>query len=393
MTRKFQYKKGWLIAFSLLCTTSFAKPLSHQVVMPNCLKDKVQGQYKTLASNKSFSLLTIKQQELDNLAKQKVDANCGRFVDVSRLFIDKRNLNANAILNKYSQSPKHLKHSDYPISHQKEVNLALAKINPDNIWATLTHLSNYYNRSASDDLGVETAHWLKSQFDTMAKQYDRADVTSYFVDTGWFYQQPSVVTVIGKDLKGPAVIIGAHMDTLDGRMPGAGDDGSGSASVMEVARVLLSEKNQLTHPVYIIWYAAEERGLVGSGYVVDDFVNKNIPVKAVIQFDMTGFRNNQDDPTMYVYKDYVDPALTDFTSRLIKEYVKVRVGYSRCGYGCSDHASWTQEGFPSAFPCETDFPNHNPRIHSSEDRMEFLNLEHMTNFTKLGLAFAIEQGS
>ena len=82
------------------------------------------------------------------------------------------------------------------------------------------------------------------------------------------------------------------MDTLDGRMPGAGDDGSGSSSVMEMARILLSSKINFKRPIYIIWYAAEERGLVGSQYVVEHFIDNSIPVKAAIQFDMTGYRVN-----------------------------------------------------------------------------------------------------
>ncbi len=108
--------------------------------------------------------------------------------------------------------------------------------------------------------------------------------------------------------------MGAHMDTLDGHMPGAGDDGSGSASLMEAARVLLASPTELKHPVYIIWYAAEERGLVGSQYVVEHFLKNNIPVKAVIQFDMTGYRVHADDPTMWIYTDYTNRALNYFVA-------------------------------------------------------------------------------
>lgn len=83
---------------------------------------------------------------------------------------------------------------------------------------------------------------VEKTFDDMSETNGRTDTASFFVKTGSYYKQPSLVTVIGKDINAPAVVIGAHMDTLDGRMPGAGDDGSGSSSIMEMARVLLSSK-------------------------------------------------------------------------------------------------------------------------------------------------------
>jgi leucyl aminopeptidase len=105
---------------------------------------------------------------------------------------------------------------------------------------------------------------------------------------------------------------------------------------------------------------------------------------------MTGFRNDKDDKTMWVFQDYTDKSLSDFIAKLIKTYVKVPVDYAKCGYGCSDHASWTAAGVPAAFPCETSFEAHNAYIHSALDTIDLLSSEHMANFTKLGLSFAIE---
>src|SRR5262249_17994754 len=141
--------------------------------------------------------------------------------------------------------------------------------------------------------GVDAALWIKKSFEDLAIKAGRSDTKTWLVETKGRYIQPSVVTVIGADLKTPAIIIGAHIDTLDkdnARMPGADDDASGSAVTLEIARILLESSQSLTHPIYIIWYAAEEKGLVGSRRVVEAFVHKKTPVEAVIQFDMTGFR-------------------------------------------------------------------------------------------------------
>lgn len=363
-----------------------SSPAFEQIQLPLCLAKKLPVSYQVLAENKQFKIVNVPSTELDNIHLLADEVGCGYFVNVSHSL---KELSPHQLLMK-APAAVNLTKQYYEIRHEQEVNAALAKVVPDNIWNTLTHFTSYPNRSATKSTGVEAANWLRSQFDAMVVEYGREDTKSYFVKTGNYYKQPSLVTVIGKDLEGPGIVIGAHMDTLDGRMPGAGDDGSGTSSVMEIARILLASKIEFKRPVYIIWYAAEERGLVGSQYVVKEFVNKSIPVKAAIQFDMTGFRNNASDATMWVFRDYTDSALSDYVAKLIKHYVKVPVNKSSCGYGCSDHASWTAAGVPAAFPCETSFEEHNPYIHSSSDTMDRLSLEHMTNFTKLGLAFAIE---
>lgn len=358
-----------------------------------CLAQKLSGAYPVLAHNRDFHIIAVQEADWREL-QTTADANdCGRFVNVTKRIVGQRQdmkIAAEAVLN--TDAPSMVQSrvgADWKIAHDEIVSEAINRVVPDNIWQNLTHLTNFYNRSATKPTGVEAANWLQGQVMTMATQYNRQDVESYFVQTGR-YKQPSLVTVIGKKLPGKAVVIGAHMDTLDGRMPGAGDDGSGSATILEMMRVLLEKPQALKHPVYVIWYAAEERGLVGSQYVVEDFQAKNIPVEAAIQFDMTGFRNDENDRSIWVFDDYTHKPLSRFVADLIGHYVKVPVKHSRCGYGCSDHASWTDAGIPSAFPCETDFEHHNPYIHSEADSMELLSLDHLTNFTKLAVAFALE---
>ncbi|HAU1321033.1 TPA: M20/M25/M40 family metallo-hydrolase [Legionella pneumophila] len=385
-----------LASNSCFATTS---PVHEQLQVPQCLAAKITIPHKVLAENKEFKIIDVSSSDVETLTILADKVNCGHFVNVSHKLTGTLAANQQQSAQKLLQK-KLIKpfgvfklHKDvYEIKHEEEVNAALKEVVSDNIWQTLTHLTSYYNRSATKDTGVETANWLKSRFEQMAIEYGRTDTSTFFVKTGW-YKQPSLVTVIGKDIQAPAIVIGAHMDTLDGRMPGAGDDGSGSSSIMEAARVIMSSKATFKRPIYFIWYAAEERGLVGSQHVVQHFQEQSIPVKAVVQFDMTGYRNDANDPTMWVFTDYTDKNLSNYLAKLIDHYIHVPVDYSRCGYGCSDHASWNEEDIPAAFPCETSFADHNPYIHTSSDKMDLLNLEHMTNFSKLAVAFAIELAS
>lgn len=392
----FQHK---ILLGILLCSLSSlgitqSRSLKEKLIVSNCLLNKIKDKSVVLAQTNQFSLI---EAELNNTFLRTMHENhlaCGKFLNVEPYIQNKayKQFNAQQLILKLTQK-KLLSTSDtYPIKHDAEVQQLYTEIDPNTIWQTNQHLTSYINRSAKSDSGVAAAYWFKQQFDTLAKDNKRNDVNSFFIKTGKNYKQPSVVTIIGKGKPGDAIVIGAHIDTLSGNMPGADDDSSGISVALEIAKVLLTSSIKLDRPVYIIAYAAEERGLVGSGYVVQYFLNKKIPVKAVMQLDQSGYRANPKDNTIWLLTDYVAPDLTQFMADILTHYVKIPVAYTQCDYACSDHVNWSNEGFKASYPSATTLENDNPYIHTSEDKLEILNLEHMVNFTKLGLAFVAELG-
>ncbi len=392
----FQFNISCALLLCCVSSTGMAQTnlQSDRLIVTNCMFNQLKEKVRLVYQSQSYSLIAteLNNELIDTLHKHQT--RCGKFLNLDAFYAnneytdkDAPQLIQYATQNKIMATP----HS-YPISHQEQVAALYTQIDPQKIWQTNQHLTSYLNRSAKSDTGVAAAQWFKQQFDTLAKEYERTDVQSYYVTTGKKYPQPSTVTVIGRDNPKEAIVIGAHIDTLDGNMPGADDDSSGISVAMEISRVLLASRLALDHPIYIIAYAAEERGLVGSSFVVKHFLNKKIPVKAVMQLDQAGFRANPKDNTIWLLTDYVDTGLTQFTAQLLTEYVKIPVAYTRCGYACSDHANWTREGFKAIYPSATTLDDDNPYLHTSEDKLEIINLEHMVNFTKLGLAFVTELG-
>ncbi|KTC64589.1 aminopeptidase (plasmid) [Legionella adelaidensis] len=383
--------------FLLFSSVATSAVLSEPLKMPNCLADKLSN-YMLLAKDSDYSIVDVPVEDIPKIKELAEKEHCGLFVNAStkipEVSLSEKKAHAQAFL-KNNISPK-FSENNYVLLHPKEVREALSHVVPDNIWVTVSELTQFTNRSSTQNNGKNTAFWLQEKIEKMVKESGRNDVSSFFVPTLGRYIQPSLVTVIGKNNKAPAVIIGAHMDTLGSldsvRMPGADDDASGLASSMEAARVLLSSQLEFKRPIYIVWYAAEEMGLVGSQRVVQHFKQNHLPVYAVLQLDMTGYKKDENsmDKTIWIFRDYTDLSLSNFVSKLIKNYINVPIGYSKCGYGCSDHFSWHEAGFPAAFPCETSFEDHNPYIHSASDKIDPLDLEHMTNFSKLGIAFALE---
>lgn len=383
-----------LTPLSYAATTSH--DASHKIVAPSCLIQDTTKPFNIIASKKNLVLLNLNDSEIERLIelKQHQKEICGGFIDVTSSWnnFHPKQLNsdhkAEAFLANFTVpvvAPKAA--SPYRIQYPTEVNQLLRQMNPTYLWTRLKSLSEYPDRYARSNYGLQVANEIKAEVEAMARNNDRGDVTVYFVRTG-NYKQPSVVAKIGTSNE-PGIVIGGHMDTLSGNKPGADDDGSGSVTVLEVARTILSSGMHFKKPIYLIWYAAEELGLIGSQYVVSDFIRNDILVSAVMQLDMTGYAY-KNDLTMWLIDDYVDPNLTAYLETLINTYVKQPVKHTACGYACSDHASWTRHGFASSMPFESSFSTDNPYIHSSNDTIEKLSLDHMTHYASLAIAFAVE---
>jgi leucyl aminopeptidase len=371
----------------------------HIIVAPVCLLKNATFTYKTISSTPTLALISTDHQNIDQLIdiKNTMHTPCGGFMDVTHSWTktagDSKQQAARFLASheKIAATPSFANEPLYEIKYPSQVNQLLSQLNPEDMWADLTILSNFKDRYANSADGVKAAEWIKTQIETMAKNTGHTDVTAYYVQTGKNYKQPSLVVKFGNSNEA-GVVIGAHMDTLQSsweKKPGADDDGSGSVTVMEALRVLLSSGMHFKKPVYFVWYAAEEEGLVGSQQVVADFKAKKIPINAVLHFDMTGYAY-KNEPTMWVMDDYTNKSLTNYVISLITTYVKKPVKHSQCGYSCSDHASWTLEGYAATIPAEAAYENTNPSMHSSQDTMDKLSLVHMTDYAKLAIATAAE---
>lgn len=389
-----------LVSLFLLTTVAHAEPVDpHVLVVPHCLLKNVSGNYQTITNNPHFALISANTDIVESLAEQKhLDRNCGGFVDVTNDWQAYQGKSfatrANDFLKNVTDenTPNDNKSNPYKIQYEKEVVAVLGQSNAQNMWTNLTTLTNFKDRYADSSYGIDASNWLKSQVESLAKETHHENTMEiYFVDTH-SYKQPSLIAKFGKSNE-PGIIISAHMDTLSSRFggnkPGADDDGTGSVTVLETARTILTSGMHFKRPIYFMWYAAEEEGLVGSKEVVAEFKKRNIPIHAVLHFDMTGY-TYKNDPSMWLITDYVNKDLTKYLEQLITTYVKQTVKYTQCGYGCSDHASWHKNGFPASIAAETKFENTNPNMHTSRDSMDKLSLTHMTDYLKLALAFSVE---
>jgi len=287
----------------------------------------------------------------------------------------------------------------YVIDSQSAVTPVLPQLQGTNIAQTIIDLSNFANRYYLTTNGSNASNWLAQKWTAMAA--GRSDVTvSQFSHAG--YNQKSVImTINGTDNASEVLVIGGHLDTITSgtngetsRSPGADDDASGIASLTEAARVLLSSGYKPRRTIKFMGYAAEEVGLRGSKDIAANFKANNVNVVGVLNLDMTNYRGSAKD--VWIYTDYTDSQQNSFLASLLSNYMpSVTVGYSACGYACSDHASWHNQGFPASFPFETLDGQDNPHIHTANDTYANMGSQanHALKFAQLAAAYAVELGS
>jgi leucyl aminopeptidase len=143
--------------------------------------------------------------------------------------------------------------------------------------------------------------------------------------------------------------------------------------------------------VKFIAYAAEEVGLRGSKEIAAWHKNNGINVVGVLQLDMTNYKGSSTVDVALV-TDYTSSSQNQFVRNLITTYVKIPQTNTTCGYGCSDHAAWYNQGYAATIPFESTVSASNPYIHSSSDTISRSGgtATHALKFSKIAAAYVAE---
>ncbi|WP_329117315.1 M28 family metallopeptidase [Streptomyces sp. NBC_01353] len=165
-------------------------------------------------------------------------------------------------------------------------------------------------------------------YTTTVQQFTSSGATGYNLIADWPGGDPNQV-----------LMAGAHLDSVTSGA-GINDNGSGSAAVLETALAVSRAGFQPTKHLRFGWWGAEELGLVGSKYYVNNLPSaERSKVSGYLNFDMIGSPN----PGYFVYDD--DPTI----EQTFKDYfagLGVPTEIETEGDGRSDHASFKNVGIP-----------------------------------------------
>ncbi|KAK1771504.1 leucine aminopeptidase 1 [Phialemonium atrogriseum] len=285
---------------------------------------------------------------------------------------------------------------------QTEIEPLLANLSKTEMKDHLETFTSFHTRYYKSDYGRQSSEWLLGVVRDTIKEAGAEDyVSAKHFEHSWG-QNSIIATIPGKT--NSTIVIGAHQDSINLWLPsilaapGADDDGSGTVTILEAFRVLLTSedivKGKHENTIEFQWYSAEEGGLLGSQAIFSAYAKANRDVKAMLQQDMTGFveRTLQagQPESVGVVVDFVDPNLTEFIKKVIVEYCDIPFIETKCGYACSDHASASKAGYPSAFVIESAFEYSDNHIHSVDDLISYLSFDHMLQHARMTLAFAYE---
>jgi hypothetical protein len=166
------------------------------------------------------------------------------------------------------------------------------------------------------------------------------------------------------------IIVGAHIDSATPEIPGADDDGSGVATMLEAARTLTGETHRST--LLFVAFCGEEAGLVGSKWFVEHYPLDQVAL--MLQLDMTS-----GDAPLMLWIDSKDGQSPDWlVSASVEIYhtlgcrdidyptIFQSLNSAMSGAG-SDHEPFLEKGIPAiAFVSDVRFP-----IHTRFDTLEY----------------------
>jgi len=331
------------------------------------------------------------------------------------------------------------------VTEDPEIKKMISEIKTENLEATIDKLVSFGTRHTLSDTKSKTKgvgasqQWVKSEFDKFALESNgRLTSTIDFFTAKADGKRIPVDSQLGNvmaTLKGTdpndnrVLIISGHLDSrvtdvmnAKSNAPGANDDGSGVAAVIELARVM----SKRSFPATIIFVAVvgEEQGLTGARHLAEFAKENNWNIIAMLNNDMIGNSlssgtNLRDNTQIRVFSETIPFLETedeakmrkatsrdnDSPSRLLARYIKtvteqyvdqlkVKLVYRNDRFlRGGDHTPFSQNGFTAVRFCEMNenFDHQHQDLRTENgikygDLPEFMDFEYLRKNTCSNLA-------
>jgi hypothetical protein len=273
----------------------------------------------------------------------------------------------------------------------------LGAVTPDGLRKSVEDLQALGTRYIYTERANDAANYIEGRFRALNLTTQRQE----FIYNG-FTMANVIAFLPGRNASLPEVVLGAHYDSINGSdsthnsyapAPGADDDASGVAAVLEAAAAFSRARTERT--VVFAAFAGEEIGRVGSIEFVRQAAAQGPGVYAALCLDMIGF--NDRFPKVELVSNAASLWLSDLAKnvsrkddlRLVTEAVVT--GDSPENY--SDPVSFWEGGYPAMYFIEDENPSvsstyyqANRYFHTAQDTADRLNFTLMTKVARLGAA-------
>jgi hypothetical protein len=264
-----------------------------------------------------------------------------------------------------------IKASDLKNSINKGNSLTSQAINQldANLWlADIVSLSSWSRKSGST--GNENAKtWIVNKMNALT-----LDVSTQEYTVSGNTTQNIIGVQVGNSRADDWYIVGAHMDSrpYSGNAPGAVDNASGCAAVLETARVARMYNFEGT--LIFICYSGEEQGLIGSTFHANSLINNGnqTKVKAALTMDMVGYTSNSAHELL-LESSSSNQWLIDILAQNAATYAPNLTVFTSTNPFGSDHVPYINNGMHGILLIDDDWSIY-PAYHQSNDLPENINL-------------------
>lgn len=282
-----------------------------------------------------------------------------------------KNDGAVAIFNKKASLPKLTR--DFPVVTEEDPRIRemLNQVNMDSLEATVQHLQDYGSRIWNSENAFAASDWIASRMEALGLEVEQQP----FNANTWMGSGAAAPNVIGIQrgtlYPDTYVVCGSHFDSFSyeammggGTAPGADDNATGVASVLESARIMT--QYEFEYSIIYCAYGCEEMGLYGSEAYASRCQQQGMDIIGYFNNDMNGYLYGDQIHIDCIYPNSVEPIGTYYMNVGEVYYPELPIRHVNFNQGDSDHTSFNNHGYMGIYPFE-DYQNYSPYIHTPND--------------------------
>lgn len=246
-------------------------------------------------------------------------------------------------------------HAQTIVNRNQDIDQMVKAVSQDSLKSYIAQMVSFGTRNTLSDMKSKTKgigaarNWVVGKFNQFAKQGDGR--LSAYLDTTTFkpdgkrVDQPTLLGNAVAILKGidpndkRVYVVSGHLDSRvtdvmnrTSNAPGANDDGSGVAGVIEAARIMSRYKFPAT--IIFVAVSGEEQSLLGSGFMADKAKKEGWNVDAMLNNDMIGSNNSSetqiiDNTRLRVFSEGLPAYELDKNAKSIRQFGLENDGKSR----------------------------------------------------------------
>ena len=259
------------------------------------------------------------------------------------------------------------------------------QVSRESFEADITHLISYPTRFSTSTHYADAAIWARGQLEAMNYSTQLQSIT-----VNGSKSHNVIADKLGSGIgTQDIVLVTAHLDSINHKggplaiAPGADDNGSGSAGLLQIARVF--QNHPSVHDLRFVLFGGEEQDLSGSKQFV---ANLSAPeqqrIRAIVNMDMIGFLNSTSPSVLLegapLSQNVIDGLITAATT-----YTQLTVQTSLIPHD-SDHVPFIDRRIPAVLTIEGS-DDANDKIHSSNDTIDRINYELALEILRMNVAF------